>query len=149
YTNNDNPVTKAPVTSIGAPHEANQGDVVAGRNAFFVPIYNPSAHLAVQDTCVGCHMKAFPAGMTGAGTNHTWKIDNTVCANCHGSTGTPVDGEALQGQFDSAMSDLTNVLNAQSQAWVPGLYFKGSKQTVQIPVDAVVTFVPGRSPGFV
>jgi hypothetical protein len=57
YTNNDNPGTPAPVTSIGAPHEADQGDVVAGRNAFFVPIYSPSPHLAVQDACVGCHMK--------------------------------------------------------------------------------------------
>jgi hypothetical protein len=149
YTNNDLPGTPAPVTSIGAPHEANQGDVIAGRNAFFVGIYNPSKHMAVQDVCVGCHMKTFAAGMSGSNTNHSWKVDTTICINCHGSANTPVDGEGLQAQFDLAMTDLTTVLNSVSQTTVRGLYYKGSKQIVQIPVDAIITFVPGRSAGFV
>ncbi|HUL60970.1 MAG TPA: hypothetical protein VLU43_16945 [Anaeromyxobacteraceae bacterium] len=149
YTNNDNPVTKAPVTSIGVPHEACQGDVVAGRNAFFVGVYNPSAHLAVQDTCVGCHMKSFPAGLVGTSTNHTWKVDSTICASCHGGVIAPVDGEALQSQFDSAMNDLQSALSSVGQSTVRNLYYKGSRQTVQIPGDATATFVFGRTAGFV
>jgi hypothetical protein len=43
YTNNDNPGTPAPVTSIGAPHEADQGDVVAGRKRVLRPDLQPVA----------------------------------------------------------------------------------------------------------
>lgn len=148
YTNNDNPGTPAPVTSIGGPHEANQGDVLLGKNAFFVGSYKPSAHMAVKDTCVGCHMKTFPAGMTGTNTNHTWNVDSTSCATCHGGSKDPVDGEALQGQFDLAVADLQASLDNVGLS-VRGAYFKGSKQTVQIPADATAVFVTGRSPGFV
>ncbi|HZR08292.1 MAG TPA: carboxypeptidase regulatory-like domain-containing protein [Myxococcales bacterium] len=135
-------------TSIGAPHEASQGDVVAGKNAFFVGSYSPSAHLAVKDSCVGCHMKTFPAGLTGTNTNHTWRIDSNSCAKCHGSATAPVDGEALQTQFDDAVAELVGALNTSATATVRGLFYKGSGQTVQIPSDAVATFVFGRSVGF-
>jgi formate-dependent nitrite reductase cytochrome c552 subunit len=148
YTNNDLPGTPAPVTAIGAPHEASQGDVVAGKNAFFVGKSSPSPHLAVADSCVGCHMKTFPAGLTGTNTNHTWRIDSTSCAKCHGSATAPVDGEALQTQFDDAAGELAAALNTSGTATVRGLYYKGSKQTVQIPSDAAATFVFGRSAGF-
>ncbi len=149
YTNNSNPGTPVSVTSIGAPHEAAQGDVVAGRNGFFVPIYNPSPHLAVKDACVGCHMKNFPAGVTGTNTNHTWKIDSTSCASCHGGAKDPVDGEALQRQFDLAAGDVAIALNTIGQAAVRGTYYKGSSATVQLPGDTTAVFVTGRSPGFV
>jgi len=136
--------------SIGAPHEACQGDVVAGKNAFFIGNYSPSAHLAVADSCVGCHMKTFPAGLTGTNTNHTWRIDNTSCGKCHGSATAPVDGEALQAEFDSAKSTLENAINTSATSTVRGLYYKGSNPApyLQIPSDASVTFVFGRSPGF-
>lgn len=149
YTNNDNPGTPNPVTAIGAPHEASQGDVVAGRNAFFVSAYNPSAHLSVKDACVGCHMKNFPAGLTGTNTNHTWKIDSTACASCHGGAKNPVDGEALHGQFDSAVTDLKATLDSTAQSAVRGQYYKGSARNVLIPADALAVFVTGRSSGFV
>ena len=149
YTNNDNPGTPAPVTAIGAPHEACQGDVVAGRNAFFVGTYNPSAHLSVKDSCVGCHMKNFPYGLTGTNTNHTWKVDSSACASCHGGSKDPVDGEGLQRQFDAAAADVMTALNEVGQATVRGLYYKGSAQTVQIPLDATAVFATGRSSGFV
>jgi len=149
YTDNSNPGTPVSVSSIGAPHEANQGDVVAGRNAFFVGAYYPSPHLSIEDTCVGCHMKNFPAGLTGAGTNHTWKVDSTICASCHGGASDPVDGDGLQSQFDSALADLEAALSAVGQATVPNLYYKGSKSTVQITGVSSAVFVPGRSPGFV
>jgi hypothetical protein len=147
YFTSDLPGATA-ATSIGAPHEASQGDVVAGKNAFFVGSYSPSAHLAVKDSCVGCHMKTFPAGLTGTNTNHTWRIDTTSCGKCHGSATAPVDGEALQTQFDDAVAELVTALNTSATTAVHGLYYKGAGQTVQIPSDAVATFVFGRSPGF-
>lgn len=147
YFTSDLPGATA-ATSIGAPHEASQGDVVAGKNAFFVSGFNPSAHLAVKDSCVGCHMGNFPAGLTGTNTNHTWKIDSTSCKSCHGGAKDPVDGEALQATFDEAQKELVSTLDSVAQTTVRGLFYKGSKQTVQIPNDANVTFVFGRSPGF-
>ncbi len=148
YSNNSNPGTPVAVTSIGSPHDAAQGDVVAGRNAFFVGAYRPSAHLGVEDTCVGCHMRSYAAGLDGTGSNHTWRIDSTVCASCHGGAKIPVDGVALQGQFDAAVGDLAAALSSVGQATVRGTYYKGTRQTVQIPNDAVAVFVTGLSPGF-
>jgi len=149
YTNNGNPGTPVSVTSIGAPHEAAQGDVLAGRNAFFVGAFNPSAHLAVEDTCVGCHMRIFPTGLTGTNTNHTWKLDSTSCASCHGGVRAPVDGEAVQAQFHDALAEVGAALDAVGQATVRNLFYKGSSRTVQVPADATAVFVTGRSPGFV
>jgi len=149
YTNNGNPGTPASVTSIGGPHDGNQGDVVAGRNAFFVGAYRPSAHMGVQDTCVGCHMRNFPAGLVGTKTNHTWRTDSTVCASCHGGSRDPVDGLALQSQFDRAIADLAAAFSSVGQSTLRGLYYKGSMGIVQIPSDASAVFVTGRSPGFV
>ncbi|HEY6909339.1 MAG TPA: hypothetical protein VI356_08220 [Myxococcales bacterium] len=154
YYSSDLPGAK-PATSIGAPHEASQGDVVAGRNAFFVSPSNPSAHLAVKDSCVGCHMKTFPAGLTGTNTNHTWRIDATSCGKCHGSATTPVDGEALQAEFDDAAQELLGAMSARALSELAaalnsesGLYYKGSARTVPIPAPATAEFVTGRLVGF-
>jgi len=136
-------------TSIGGPHEANQGDVLMGVNAFWMPASNPSKHLAVADTCAGCHMKIFPAGLTGSNTNHTFTIDTTSCATCHGSE---VDGAGIQAQFATASTALGNALSAAAIAPVQaGSYVKGKSQTVQIVPSniASIQFVSGRSPGFV
>ncbi|MGZ6141750.1 MAG: carboxypeptidase regulatory-like domain-containing protein [Myxococcales bacterium] len=147
YGNNANPGSPAKVTAIGAPHESSQGDVLAGRNAFFVKANSPSAHLSVADTCVGCHMKNFPAGLTGTNTNHTWRIDTSICGSCHGGSKAPVNGEALQGQFDSAVTELQAALDDAATHAAPGLYYKGSKQTVWIPSGTTATFTTGRSIG--
>src|SRR5207248_2207038 len=46
-------------TGYSAPHQACQGDVFEGRNAYFMGTTLPavSRHSAVEDTCVGCHMQ--------------------------------------------------------------------------------------------
>ncbi|HUJ28018.1 MAG TPA: carboxypeptidase regulatory-like domain-containing protein [Myxococcales bacterium] len=149
YYTSDLPGTTA-ATSIGAPHEACQGDVVAGKNAFFVGGYNPSPHLAVQDSCVGCHMYNGKAGGPAfTNTNHTWSIDSTACASCHGGAKDPVDGAALQSEFDDAVTELTAAVNTTAQGYLPGLYYKGAVANLQIPAGSTVTFVFGRSPGFI
>jgi len=88
------------------PHDSTATEALFGFNAFFVPRYNPSPHLAVKDTCTGCHVNLPTAANVSAGetVNHAFATDLTICANCHGSSG--VDGNALQAQVASELSGL-------------------------------------------
>jgi hypothetical protein len=145
------------VTSIGAPHEAAQTDVYAGQNAFYVGS-SPSRHMAVSDTCVGCHMQTtpefFPDGVTlykATNTNHTWHIDTTICAECHGAAG-DVNGEGLQAQFDAEAADLLNAMTAKSLSILTASrYFaiKGtlSTQYIDLTVNPItaLTVTTGRT----
>ena len=106
-------------TGYSAPHLADQGDVFAGHNAYFMGANMPmmSKHAAIQDTCVGCHMKLQPATYLSHGSpahsEHLFRItdDNqqTLCANCHGST---VDGLGIQGSVESQMAALRAKVSA-------------------------------------
>ncbi len=150
YYNNPLPGTTTAVTSIGAPHESSQGDVITGMNAFWVGM-SPSNHLAVEDVCVGCHMKYAAAGVSFRSTNHTWKVDTTICANCHGSN---VNGEALQGQFDLAAVALNAAITSVGNTTFAGAYYmKGTvtgAQIATVPAGATtaVAYVSGRLVGF-
>ena len=150
YYSNPLPGAITPVAAIGAPHEANQGDVLAGMNSFWVGM-SPSNHLAVADTCVGCHMKYGAAGVSFRNTNHTWKVDTTICVNCHGSN---VNGEALQGVFDQSLAALNTAITSVGTATFANAYWmKGTAtgaQTAAVPAGATtsVVFVSGRSVGF-
>jgi hypothetical protein len=100
----------APLTGFGrALHTAAQGDFFFGFNAYFGARYNPSAHLAVADTCVGCHFQATTASEVAAQqtTNHSFVIDSTVCATCHTAG---VDGKALQAANKAQLDGLRNLL---------------------------------------
>jgi hypothetical protein len=102
------------VTSVGGPHAANQADMFAGANAYFVNGYFISKHAAVADTCVGCHMKiplatSTPAGL-GASDNHTFQATEAICATCHNGE---VDLRALKGQFLSARADVLGAIQNQ------------------------------------
>jgi hypothetical protein len=150
----NNPLPGVPLTvanaatAIGAPHEAAQADVYVGANAFYVSGFRPSGHLTVEGTCVGCHMKLFPAGQTGTNTNHTFAADASSCAHCHGEN---VDGEALQAQFDAAALQLREAVRATAAAALAGEFaIKGTSATVVVEAGNVasVAFVSGRSVGF-
>jgi hypothetical protein len=101
------------LNSFSAPHVACQSDVVFGFNAFFMPRYTPSAHLAVKDTCAGCHYGVATADEQAAQqtSNHSFVVDNSICAACHSSN---VNGDALQSanqmQLDSALGVLASKL---------------------------------------
>jgi hypothetical protein len=103
------------------PHDSTATEALFGFNAYFVPRYTPSPHLAVADTCVGCHVNLPTAANTAAGqlSNHAWTTDSTICANCHGSTG--VDGVALQQQVASSMTALATAIVNKEAADVLGL----------------------------
>lgn len=124
-------------TGYSAPHQAAQGDVFAGRNAYFLgagaqPML--SKHANVQETCVGCHMTLNPqthlSHGTAATSKHVFFIRDQdkgkVCARCHGTT----DGEALVKSIEDGLAALgakmTNSVKAKLDAAtaVAPVYFK-------------------------
>jgi hypothetical protein len=95
--------------SYSASHKADQTDVMFGFNAFWMPKYSPSAHLAVTDSCAGCHVKIATGEQTASKqtSNHSFKADNTICATCHASA---VDGVALQAAYQTQLDGLGTLL---------------------------------------
>jgi hypothetical protein len=101
-------------TGYSAPHQAAQGDVFTGHNAYFMGGSMPmtSKHAAIKDTCVGCHMTLQPdtrmAFGTPAAQTHKFRITDAnkaaLCSNCHGN-GT-VDGEGIQAQVEAQLGNL-------------------------------------------
>jgi hypothetical protein len=100
-------------TGYSAPHQAAQGDVFAGRNAYFLgagaqPMM--SKHANVEESCVGCHMTLNPQTHLSHGgvatSKHVFYIRDQdrpkLCANCHGAT----DGEALVTATEDALATL-------------------------------------------
>jgi hypothetical protein len=106
-------------TGYNAPHQAAQSDVFFGRNAYFMAGQLPmiSRHAAVEDTCVGCHMKLNPKTLLSHGApaakTHLFRIEEadfgTFCANCHSSA---VNGEAIQGQVEAQLASLASKIGA-------------------------------------
>lgn len=92
-----------------APHQADQTDVFAGRNAYFIGLTGTiSKHAAIEDTCVGCHMANNPSAHLSHGSpvanGHEFRITDAnkakLCANCHSKS---VDGEGTQAQVESLL----------------------------------------------
>jgi hypothetical protein len=99
-------------TAFTAPHAAAQGDTVYGFNAYYVPRNNPSPHLAIANTCAGCHAEIPTAAEKVAkhAGNHSFKVDNSVCATCHGSQ---VDGAAMQAAYQGQLAALGQAIDAK------------------------------------
>lgn len=160
------------LTAYSAPHEACQGDVLMGRNAYFfsssvtgedlaLPGFTPvpqtgkrSAHSFLPDTCVTCHLQktptdptlGYPPGVEGAGTNHTFAIvtDRTRPAEAQ------VNALCSQchGGFDGAGlmrsfdANYTQLLRSATNAILRVKF--GS--AAAIPAGTNLTFIPGRIP---
>jgi len=81
-------------STLITPHNGTQTDVLFGANAYFMPRLSPSPHLAVTDTCAGCH--AIPTAAqrdAGVSTNHAFATDLSICSTCHSAA---LDGAELQ-----------------------------------------------------
>jgi hypothetical protein len=80
--------TKFAATSRFNTHYSSQSDVMMGSvdvNAALGVEGKASAHMAVPDTCVGCHM--------GDAKNHTFTAQLSTCVTCHAdATSTDVNG---------------------------------------------------------
>ncbi|HVP66993.1 MAG TPA: carboxypeptidase regulatory-like domain-containing protein [Anaeromyxobacteraceae bacterium] len=149
--------TLGAVPAVGAPHEANQADVYTGNNAYFLgagPF--PSPHMAVGDTCVGCHVQLYRPNPNipgdGETTNHTFKFPTLSdgvtpdCTFCHASG---VDGAGLIGAYTQGMGNVVTAANAAFQkaiAGLPNVVIRGSKQNVNIVGSGpTLTTLAGRS----
>ncbi len=95
----------ATLANYGAPHEACQGDVLMGRNAYWMGTnrYNSpqtrSKHSYIADSCVTCHMELTTLDLTLAlpgQTRHDFKATLDVCNKCH----TSYSGKSIQTTFD-------------------------------------------------
>ncbi len=93
-------------STLITPHNGTQTDVLYGANAYFMTTrLNPSPHLAVTDTCAGCHETIPNAAEKDAGqtSNHSFIADLSICSSCHAPT---TDGTVIQGQVASLMEQL-------------------------------------------
>lgn len=96
------------LTSFSAPHNAAQADTLYGFNAYFVSRFSPAAHLAVADTCAGCHYAVTTASLSAAKqtSNHSFVVDNTLCATCHSAN---MDGQSFESRIDGDLNALRSL----------------------------------------
>jgi hypothetical protein len=134
--NDNNADGRGDPTGYSAPHTAAQGDVVAGRNAYFMGSSLPmiSKHAAVEDVCVGCHMKLnaktaishgehvtkthlFRLVFTEDPANPETQIVN-FCSNCHGTE--TVNGEAIIGATETGLANLAAKIGTAAKTKING-----------------------------
>jgi len=106
-------------TSYSAPHVASQGDIFAGRNAYWYgpatgaaadSLPNKAAHSFMANACADCHVKYVPADIKAQyqvwNTNHTFRTSLEVCAECHAAG----IGEKIQEQVAEKLTGLSSSL---------------------------------------
>jgi hypothetical protein len=101
------------LTGYSGPHEACQGDMVLGYNAYFVGSGNyRSPHSLIIDTCTNCHMEqTLPPALLSynlAGTNHAFVPSLNICKNCHGAN--VALGPMLQDKVKSQLEELERAI---------------------------------------
>jgi hypothetical protein len=115
YLHEDGDPKYGTLTSYGAPHEAAQGDVLLGRNAYWFGAalrdspQTRSKHAYITDTCVTCHMELTTLDLTlseEGQTRHDFKATADVCNRCH----TAYSAEALQSTFDAELDQLKTAI---------------------------------------
>lgn len=161
------------LASYDAPHEACQGDVIMGRNAYFFSspvagedltlpgfprtpqVGQRSRHSFLADVCVTCHVQrtptdptlGYPPGVAGAGTNHTFNIvtDKTRPAGDQiNALCNQCHGPGFVGTGLQQSFDATyRQLLIAAGKAVLRLKF-GSAGA--IPAGTTITFIPGRAP---
>lgn len=100
-----------------APHEAAQGDVLMGRNAYFFgngQVGKRAAHSFLADACVTCHMELTkpPAAFSGSGafgTNHGFTASTDICTKCHGT----YTGGTIQDATDASHAILKSAIESK------------------------------------
>jgi ribosomal protein L31 len=126
------------VNGYNSPHEAAQGDVLMGRNAYYVTGAR-SRHSFLADTCVSCHMELTtpPAAFSGSGafgTNHGFKASLDICTKCHGS----FTGGTLQASFDARLAQLDTEIGKA--------VYRLANAGANPPASTTIVIVYGRSP---
>ena len=96
----------SPANGYNAPHDAAQGDVLMGHNAYYVTGAR-SKHSFLDNTCATCHMELTtpPPAFSGGGqfgTNHGFLPSLDICTKCHGSFA----GGTVQDSFITRLAQL-------------------------------------------
>jgi hypothetical protein len=111
YLHEDGDPKFGTLTSYGAPHEACQGDVLLGRNGYWLGAalrgspQTRSKHSYITDTCVTCHMELTTLDLTlsePGQTRHDFKATPDVCNKCH----TAYSTESVASTFDASLDGL-------------------------------------------
>lgn len=121
------------LTSYSAPHTACQGDVLMGKNAYFVGNGDMrSPHSLITDTCTACHMELTPPppllSYNLSGTNHTFRASQEICVQCHGLN------EAVASNLQEAVTAELELLRDAIVDQIVSHY----TNTVSLPIDEVV-----------
>ena len=118
-----------------APHEACQGDVLMGRNAYFVQGVR-AGHSNILNTCTNCHMqKTDPPAVLSynlSGTNHTFAPSRTICSQCHNG----LDADGVQTAVETELAELKSAVEAA----IVRLY------SASLGGATTVSYSAGRSP---
>jgi hypothetical protein len=99
-------------SSHWGPHEGPQTDVYSGKGGYHFAglTYGTSAHAAIGNACVGCHMT--PAAGNSNVPDHTMKPNVAYCKTCHTSyTGTDFDIQGGRTLVKNALKELEVALN--------------------------------------
>src|SRR5262249_53360279 len=110
---------------------------------YFMPRYNPSPHLAVADTCAGCHVKIATGSETASkqASNHAFQVDSSICTACHATGTTAVDGVALQAanqmQIDSIRALLAKKMLTTLAGAIDNVPAGGAMVVAVRPYDVV------------
>ena len=105
------------VVDYQGPHHGTQGDVLMGKNFFFVT-GSRAAHSFIDDTCTNCHMRltdppeeySYQLG----GTNHSFEASLEICSNCHGN----FSGEGVQAATSALLTELAAAIDAGALAGI-------------------------------
>ncbi|GAB4390355.1 MAG: hypothetical protein Kow0025_21820 [Thermodesulfovibrionales bacterium] len=136
-----------PTADDRAPHTAAQGDVLMGKNSYFVT-GERSPHSIIGDSCVTCHMELTdpPAELSYnlGGTNHSFAASLNICAECHGTfdggTLTAVVAELeeeLKAAIETALVNHMNAILAADDI----VLFPGAANEATIASGSTVTDV--------
>ncbi|MBJ6727922.1 carboxypeptidase-like regulatory domain-containing protein [Geomesophilobacter sediminis] len=132
-------------SSYQTPHDAAQGDVLMGRNAYFVQGVR-SSHSLIADTCVNCHMELMPApndlDPARLGTNHFFAVNldtANICANCHQFSGGQIQ-DAFQAQLNALVTAIASKIYFIKTASLTGTGHMPSQDAATVTV--ALTFSP-------
>jgi hypothetical protein len=116
--------TKYAVRAVGTPHDSTAADIFTGHNLFFTDSYvrNTGKHFQyVADTCVGCHVNINVGGVSlqTKAPNHTFLVDDTICATCHSNATTLTDETAgIAAQYTTGSVAMRQAIGQAAMALV-------------------------------
>ncbi|MCR3923569.1 MAG: ammonia-forming cytochrome c nitrite reductase subunit c552 [Firmicutes bacterium] len=121
-----------------APHYSSQADIASGTGGIRIEGFeygNTSAHVNIDDTCIGCHMMETEEGFA----SHTFKVDSIedACSQCHQDitdanleAGGDYDGDGNTEGFQTEVEGLLALLSETIATELDGGTFESGQGAV-------------------